>query len=123
MDNVVNNNSSLASQIKTLAESDLAHTFGLLVDRGPAAESLMEYMSSSTKAFVAANIMDGLKSVAFGNSDALRILDEALERRLRKFRSQQEPTHHSQQDPGSLAGLSGPAAYNLPGEEITGHAV
>ena len=123
MDNFVNNNSSMASQIKTLAETELAHTFGLLVDRGPAAESLMEYMSSSTKAFIAANIMDGLKSAAFGNPDALRILDEALERRLRKFRSQPEPKLLDQSDPGSLDGVSGPASYNLPGEEITGHAV
>lgn len=115
MDNVVNNKSSLAGQIKTLPESELACTFGLLIDRGPAAESLMEYMSCSTKAYVAANIMDGLKAQALGNADALRILDEALERRLKKFRNQP--------DPGSLDGARGPSSYNLPGEEITGHAV
>jgi hypothetical protein len=100
----------------------------------------MEYLSPDTKASHAANIMEGLRGLVIGNSEANIMLNKILEQRLRniseigassratsisndsKTSSDKSPVLTS--DPGSLEGVNGPSREStVSDEDVSGYAI
>jgi hypothetical protein len=127
-------------KVNEVTDSSLAFSFALSSDVSSSAESVMEYLSPLTKALYASNIMEGLRGLVIGNSEANILLNKIHEQRLRNISKRvdvlplspiiseesafSDGMEISQLDPGSLDGVKGPSKESALGDDdINGYAV